>query len=45
MRHLALAITLTLARYSAELLAELPLKFLLGRAEARQGSLEGLYPR
>jgi integrator complex subunit 2 len=31
-------------RYSAELLAELPLKFLLGRAESRQGQLEGLYP-
>merc|ERR1712130_756811 len=31
-------------RYSADLLAELPLKFLLGRAESRQGQLEGLYP-
>ena len=31
-------------RYSSDLLASLPLKFLLGRAEARQGSLEGLYP-
>jgi len=31
-------------RYSAELLAELPLKFLLGRAESQQGMFEGLYP-
>ena len=31
-------------RYSAELLADLPLKFLLGRAESRQSQLEGLYP-
>ena len=42
---LTLTLTLTHPRYSAELLAELPLKFLLGRAEARQSSLEGLYPR
>jgi len=31
-------------RYSADLLADLPLKFLLGRAESRQSQLEGLYP-
>eukprot|EP00092_Neocalanus_flemingeri_P019401 GFUD01021015.1.p1 GENE.GFUD01021015.1~~GFUD01021015.1.p1 ORF type:complete len:1102 (+),score=357.95 GFUD01021015.1:297-3602(+) len=31
-------------RYSAELLAELPLKFLLGRAESQQGMFEGLFP-
>jgi len=31
-------------RYSAELLAELPLKFLLGRAESLQGMFEGLFP-
>jgi len=31
-------------RYSAELLAELPLKFLLGRAETLQGMFEGLFP-
>lgn len=31
-------------RYSADLLAELPLKFLLGRAESQQGQFEGLFP-
>jgi len=32
------------ARYSAELLSELPLKFLLGQAERLQGKFEGLFP-
>jgi len=32
------------ARYTADLLADLPVKFLLGQAERQQGMFEGLYP-